>query len=107
MNTLGSQGLEIAGRYQLLQPYSDQLDIIGTQQWLAIDLALNTTVRILLIDDIPTRPDALDAARRASLIEDAHVVRTLSVGSNYVVTEVPLGKSLQGYVNGYEFFECR
>ncbi|WIK59608.1 hypothetical protein CJ184_002920 [Actinotignum urinale] len=103
MNTLGSQGLEIAGRYQLLQPYSDQLDIIGTQQWLAIDLALNTTVRILLIDDIPTRPDALDAARRASLIEDAHVVRTLSVGSNYVVTEVPLGKSLQGYVNGYEF----
>lgn len=95
MEKHGAQGTVLAGRYRLTEPYPDQLDIPGTQQWFGVDQVLSTAVRILLLDPaLPTLPAALDAARRSALIEDAHVIRTLSVGEDFVVSEVPLGVSL-------------
>ena len=103
MSTIGTRGMTLAGRYRLENLYEEQLDIAGTEQWYAVDDALGTAVRVLLIGDIPTRADALDAARRTGLLDDAHIVRTLSVGENFVVSEIPLGTSLTGYVHGEGF----
>ncbi|MFG6284956.1 hypothetical protein ACGUFB_00430 [Actinotignum schaalii] len=103
MSAIGTSGMTLAGRYRLENLYEEQLDIAGTEQWYAVDDALGTAVRVLLIGDIPTRADALDAARRTGLLDDAHIVRTLSVGENFVVSEIPLGTSLTGYVHGEGF----
>ncbi len=103
MSAIGTRGMTLAGRYRLENLYEEQLDIAGTEQWYAVDDALGTAVRVLLIGDIPTRADALDAARRTGLLDDAHIVRTLSVGENFVVSEIPLGTSLTGYVHGEGF----
>ncbi|MGJ9713277.1 hypothetical protein [Actinotignum sp. GS-2025d] len=103
MSAIGTRGMTLAGRYRLENLYEEQLDIEGTEQWYAVDDALGTAVRVLLIGDIPTRADALDAARRTGLLDDAHIVRTLSVGENFVVSEIPLGTSLTGYVHGEGF----
>ncbi|KMY22771.1 hypothetical protein ACU19_08195 [Actinobaculum suis] len=91
----------LAERYRLTELYPDQLDIPGTEQWYGVDTVLGTAVRVLLIDPaLPTASAGIDGARRSALIEDAHVIRTLSVGYNFVITELPLGISLAHFPEG-------
>lgn len=50
--------------------------------WLADDTTLEREVTIILFEqDLPGAPAAVDSARRASAVEDPHLVRVLDVGS--------------------------
>lgn len=101
-------GQMLGKRYQLTTEFPDQLPYEGVDVWNAIDTMLGTSVRIVAISpDSPFAHDALDAARRSSLIDDPHVVQILSVGEDaearYVVTELPLGSPLSSHMHGVPF----
>ncbi|VEI13336.1 protein kinase family protein [Trueperella bialowiezensis] len=83
----------IAGRFELEKPYKGNADA-----WIARDTALSRQVRVMKVDD-----DAvIDAARRAALIVDPHLVPILQVVAEEkaYVSEIPQGKPLADYLTG-------
>lgn len=89
------QGTLVAGRYRLDEPARS--DIAGIKKWLAVDRVLERPVWVVLFDG--ERPgEALDAARRAALVEDDRLARIIDAGqfegATYVVTERVSGQPL-------------
>ncbi|MBR6459965.1 MAG: hypothetical protein IKS49_07445 [Actinomycetaceae bacterium] len=89
----------IGSRYRLSAKDIDQLPYSGVSVWRAVDTTLKNAVRILVLDPkSPNFAEVLDAARRASLFDDAHAVKILRVDSDseygWIVTEIPLGVPL-------------
>lgn len=98
----------IGSRYRLVERDIDQLPYSGVSVWRATDTMLKNSVRILVLDPRNKNfAETLDAARRASLFEDAHAVKILGVGSNpthgWIVTEIPLGVPLSYRLHGEAF----
>lgn len=98
----------IGSRYRLVEKDIDQLPYSGVSVWRATDTTLKNSVRILVLDPKDANfSEALDAARRASLFEDAHAVKILGVGSDsthgWIVTEIPLGVPLSYRLHGEAF----
>ena len=83
-----SPGTVLTGRY-LLRALAEASRT--TQAWRAIDQSLEREVRILVVTSERIAPLALDAARRAALVNDPRLVRILDV--------VPApGEGLPGYI---------
>lgn len=92
-------GTTLGGRYRLEQP----LHIAeGTEVWRALDTVLGRPVGVRFVTG-PVVEDALDAARRAALVEDPRLLRVLDVGTetvedaaevSYVISEFVEGESL-------------
>lgn len=98
----------IGSRYRLSAKDIDQLPYSGVSVWRAVDTMLKNSVRILVLDPkSPYFSEALDAARRASLVNDAHAVKILRVDSDseygWIVTEIPLGIPLSYRLHGEPF----
>ena len=96
MNSFVEAGQLLSERYRLTSLFPEQLPYSGISVWSAIDTLLGTSLRLIILDPgAPNTTEALDSARRSSLIDDPHVVRILSVGQDasacYIATEVPLG----------------
>ena len=103
----GSQAAarRIADRFELAVRYAGSWDEYGVETWRAVDTVLARELRAILIpNDHPYRTEALDAARRAGLFEDAGVTRVLFVAdepeSSVIFTEFPLGRSLASLIGG-------
>ncbi|MDO4887684.1 MAG: hypothetical protein Q3979_03115 [Actinomycetaceae bacterium] len=108
MNGFTEAGQVLSERYRLVSPYPDQLRYPEVAVWNAVDTLLGTSLRLIALNPTsPTTGEALDAARRSSLIDDPHVVRILSVGedpvASYVATEIPLGTPLSHFLGGVPF----
>ncbi len=91
-------GSVVAGRYRL----EDRVRVTPHgSTWRAVDTTLERPV-LLLLHAGPHHEDVLDAARRASVVEDARLQRVLDAGSVapadddgvYVVTELTGGRTL-------------
>lgn len=91
----------LAGRYRLVETLPT--DLPGAVAWHARDLVLDRDVEVLLLSGATTA-EALDAARRAALVEDPRLVAVLAVGEadglSYVVTEVAHGEDVGLLVAG-------
>lgn len=89
------RGTVLAGRYRIVAPAPS--DLQGASAWQATDQILDRPVRVRVLEAGAVAP-ALDAARRASLVTDARLVRVLDVGTHegagYVVSEQITGPSL-------------
>lgn len=95
-------GTELAGRYRLEERLrtTDSSDF-----WRAVDTTLDRTVGIRLVS-AATAPDAMDAARRAAVIDEPSLLRVLDVAQEdgdtgpvtYVVTEFVEASSLADLV---------
>lgn len=89
-------GTTLAGRYRL----EERLHAAEhTAMWRAVDVMLDRPVGVRLVD-APLAADALDAARRVSVVEDPRLLRVLDVGTepgsdvSYIVWEFATGESL-------------
>ena len=81
MNSFVEAGQLLSERYRLTSLFPEQLPYSGISVWSAIDTLLGTSLRLIILDPgAPNTTEALDSARRSSLIDDPHVVRILSVG---------------------------
>ena len=108
MNQLGEAGQLIARRYQLVEPTPNQLGIESARLWYATDTLLSKRVRLIMLDPAaPTTADALDAARRTALLDNAHTVRVRSVADStdsslfpFICTEIPIGAQLSSFLTG-------
>lgn len=105
MDPIVHRGQYLAGRYQLTEPYGEQLPRPGTQLWAATDKLLGRQVRVLVLrPDLPSKRAVLDAARRTALVDDPHVVRVLSTDDSpdvaFVASEIPAGQRLSFFANG-------
>lgn len=82
-------------RFRLDRPLPAPLE--GTAVWAATDTALDVPVRVLTVEG-PQRDDAIDAARRAALVDDPRLLRVLRAGieggQGFVVTEPLQGVTL-------------
>ncbi|WP_232229661.1 murein biosynthesis integral membrane protein MurJ, partial [Cellulomonas bogoriensis] len=89
------RGTSLAGRYRLVDPVES--DLPGAQCWTAHDDILDRTVRAVVLREGRVA-EAMDAARRASLVSDPRLLRVLDVGRHegvpYVVTEPLAGRDL-------------
>lgn len=108
MNSFVEAGQLLSERYRLTSLFPEQLPYSGISVWSAIDTLLGTSLRLIILDPgAPNTTEALDSARRSSLIDDPHVVRILSVGQDasacYIATEVPLGTPLSHFLHGTPF----
>lgn len=92
-------GTTLAGRYRLDQPLHPGG---ASEVWRAVDTALDRPVAVRFVARAAAA-DALDAARRTSLVEDPRLLRVLDVGSHetddapgigYVVSELARGEML-------------
>lgn len=103
MDSLG-QGTQIAGRYQLIDPVPS--DVSGVEVWSASDRVLDRDVQVHLLRQGRTA-SALDAARRAALIQDERLIRVIDAGDHeavpYVITARPEGQSLFELVSHHQF----
>ncbi|MBK5248203.1 MAG: murein biosynthesis integral membrane protein MurJ, partial [Actinomycetales bacterium] len=100
-STVLTAGTTIADRYHLITEIPT--DVEHTSLWLGEDDILQREVRAVIVDG-PRREEALDAARRAALIDDSRLARVLRVGNHeghgFVVTEVVPGPSLADLLRG-------
>ena len=97
-------GQRFDNRYQLTTPFVPASEYEEVDVWNAVDTYLGTAVRVIaLLPDSPATVEALDAARRSALVGNANIVRILSVGDSYIVTEIPLGTMLSRYLTGESF----
>lgn len=105
MDPIVHSGQLLASRYQLTEPYEEQLPKPGTQLWAATDKLLGLEVRVLVLHpELPSKQAVLDAARRTALVEDPSIVRILSVDDSedapFVASEVPAGQRLSTFIDG-------
>lgn len=88
-------GTVLARRYQVTDPIPT--DLPDADAWLGHDLVLDRPIQALVLEGDRTQ-DALDAARRAAIVDDTRLARVLGVGRHgpaaFVVTEVVGGPSL-------------
>lgn len=99
MNTYARAGQRLDGRFDLVYPYhyqpSDHASV-----WIARDVALSRQVRaVCLTRTIHTREQLFDAAHRASLVNEPHLVSIIHVinhGCPAIITEIPPGNQLSG-----------
>jgi hypothetical protein len=95
-------GTVLAGRFRL----EERLQVApGTSLWRAVDVALERPVGVRVVSG-QAAADALDAARRAAVVDDPRLLRVLDVGTEtvgtgpgtgqvaYVVSELVAGESL-------------
>ena len=102
MNTYAQAGQRIADRFDLLYPYehqpSDQASV-----WVALDVVLSRHVRAIVVDpDSPRAQPTIDAAHRASLVADPHLVSIVQVDSEdlAIITEIPPGSPVSQHLIG-------
>ncbi|MGO1944284.1 MAG: hypothetical protein ACTH1Z_07760 [Ancrocorticia sp.] len=103
MNHIVEPGQFLSGRYQLTELCPEQPSQDSVELWSATDTLLGKPVRILALDPrSPLKQSTLDAARRSALVDNANLVRVLSVGdspeSAFVTLELPAGKQLSSYL---------
>lgn len=89
------EGTVLAGRFRLTEPRPS--DLPGTTAWRGRDQVLDRPVQAVRLRG-RTMAEALDAARRAALVDDPRLSRVLSVGTHegegFVVTDVVAGPDL-------------
>ncbi|UNX54955.1 murein biosynthesis integral membrane protein MurJ [Georgenia sp. TF02-10] len=90
-------GVQLGGRYDLTAELAPSP--AGARQWRAWDTILAREVTVLAVPaEHPRAADVIDAARRASLVEDHRLVRILDAGTDagtaFVVTDVVHGTDL-------------
>jgi serine/threonine protein kinase len=99
VNDVVGRGTLLAGRYRVLQQLTSFL--AGASAWSATDQILERPVHVTILAS-GNVTQALDAARRASLVTDPRLVRILDVGHHegvgYVITEQVTGPSLADVV---------
>ncbi|MDP9806355.1 cytoskeletal protein RodZ [Trueperella bonasi] len=90
-------GQRIADRFELVSPYAHP-SCNAARAWIAHDVALSRHVRVVVIDPNADQvTDVIDAARRAALVTDPHlmaIVQVVSGEDHAYITEIPPGKSL-------------
>lgn len=92
-----STGVVLGARYRLLRPGPGGLP--GAASWIGHDAVLDRDVLLLVLSaGHPQAEEVLDAARRASLVEDSRLQRILDVGRNdevaWIVSDLLTGPSL-------------
>ena len=90
-------GVVLGARYRLLNPGPGALPHAAS--WVGHDAVLDRDVLLLVLPaDHPNAAETLDAARRASLVEDPRLQRILDAGQNedvaWIVSDVVTGTSL-------------
>ena len=98
-------GYRIAGRFDLAHPYAYQPDFDNATAWIARDVALSRQVRAVVINpDDGQGGIVADAARRAALVSDPHLVAIVQVvvadDDHAYITEIPPGRPLADYLTG-------
>ncbi|MFP7707939.1 hypothetical protein [Trueperella sp. LYQ141] len=97
-------GQRIAGRFDLVFPYAYQPPFAHIASWVARDAVLSRQVRAIVIDpQSPLARPITDAARRAALISDPHLVSIIHVVDHdafAVITEIPPGSPLSARLDG-------
>lgn len=97
-------GQRIAGRFDLARPYEYQPSFGNATAWIARDIALARQVRAVVIDPDADQGGAVaDAARRAALVSDPHLVAIVQVvadADHAYITEIPPGRPLADYLTG-------
>lgn len=103
VNTYARAGQRIAGRFDLVYPYSHQL-FDHASSWIARDVVLSRQVRATVIDPTSDRASvAVDAARRAALVVDPHLVAIVQVVTgdvHAIITEIPPGRPVAECLDG-------
>ncbi|MCI7305125.1 MAG: hypothetical protein MR522_02485 [Trueperella sp.] len=102
MNTYAQAGQRIVDRFDLLYPYEYQPSDHASV-WVARDVVLSRHVRAIVVDPDSARAQAtIDAAHRASLVADPHLVSIVQVDSEdlAIITEIPPGKPLAQHLIG-------
>lgn len=102
MNTYAQAGQRIVNRFDLLYPYEYQPSDHASV-WVARDVVLSRHVRAIVVDPASARARAtIDAAHRASLVADPHLVSIVQVDSEdlAIITEIPPGKPLAQHLIG-------
>ncbi|QOR47730.1 hypothetical protein INS90_10940 [Trueperella pecoris] len=103
MNTYARAGQRIAGRFDLVYPYTHQL-FDHASSWIARDVVLSSQVRATVIDPTSDRASAaVDAARRAALVVDPHLVAIVQVVTgdvHAIITEIPPGSPVAERLDG-------
>ncbi|MGV4376150.1 hypothetical protein [Trueperella pyogenes] len=97
MNTYARAGQRLDGRFDLVYPYhyqpSDHASV-----WIARDVALSRQVRAIILDpNDPHTRAVIDAAHRASLVNEPHLVSIIHVINHEcpaIITEIPPGNQL-------------
>lgn len=93
-------GQLIADRFELLEPFVPSAP--GAESWVARDVVLSRKVRAILVD-APNTKEVLDAAKRAALVKDPHLVAIVQVVEGEqpaIITEIPPGTALSARLNG-------
>lgn len=97
--TLTDEGTVLARRYRLTEPFP--VDLPEAAAWRGHDVVLDRPVNAVLLRG-RTTAEALDAARRAALVDDVRLAKVLSVGTHegegFVVTDVVPGRDLDELV---------
>lgn len=95
-------GQRIAGRFDLVYPYTYQPGFDNATAWIARDMALSRLVRAVVIDPDCEQVGAIaDAARRAALVSDPHLVSIVQVvadDDHAYITEIPPGRPVADYL---------
>ncbi|MDP9831363.1 hypothetical protein [Trueperella abortisuis] len=102
MNTYAQAGQRIVDRFDLLYPYEYQPSDHASV-WVARDVVLSRHVRAIVVDPDSARAQAtIDAAHRASLVADPHLVSIVQVDAEdlAIITEIPPGKPLAQHLIG-------
>lgn len=93
----------IADRFTLDSLSLEEFSSFGTTTWQATDTVLSRQLRAIVIDPkLTQRPQVIDAARRAALLNPAQHIAVVAIHddaeSAIIFTEIPTGERLKSYL---------
>lgn len=93
----------IADRFTLDSLSLEEFSSFGTTTWQATDTVLSRHLRAIVVDPkLTQRPQVIDAARRAALLDPAQHIAVVAIHddaeSAIIFTEIPTGERLKSYL---------
>lgn len=93
----------IADRFTLDSLSLEEFSSFGTTTWQATDTVLSRHLRAIVVDPkLAQRPQVIDAARRAALLDPAQHIAVVAIHddaeSAIIFTEIPTGERLKSYL---------
>lgn len=93
----------IADRFTLDSLSLEEFSSFGTTTWQATDTVLSRHLRAIVVDPkLTQRPQVIDAARRAALLDPAQHIAVVAIHddaeSAIIFTEIPAGERLKSYL---------
>lgn len=93
----------IADRFTLDSLSLEEFSAFGTTTWQATDTVLSRHLRAIVVDPkLAQRPQVIDAARRAALLDPAQHIAVVAIHDDaenaIIFTEIPAGERLKSYL---------